>query len=125
MIEMHWLFFVFCTVLIAIGFYFIGGCVCLKKYCQSLKVEPENWGDLKEIVDFVGDPKTWLDMCIRRWDERAGWVKLENGKCKLITGGWSDNESIVIAMKVNGIMWASCWEMSCAGGSHEFKYVGW
>ena len=40
---------------------------------------------------------------------------------ELHTGGWSDNESIIEALKNNTLFWCSFWRKSVVGGHYYFK----
>lgn len=41
---------------------------------------------------------------------------------RLVTGGWSGNESVIWALKDNrNFFWAMCWVSSTRGGLHEFE----
>jgi len=44
---------------------------------------------------------------------------------KLVTGGWSSNESIIVAMRLNVAWWMINWEMSKRGGAHRFEQPDW
>jgi len=37
------------------------------------------------------------------------------------TGGWSGNESIIMAMQENRVLWSITWEMSANGGHYIFR----
>ena len=40
---------------------------------------------------------------------------------ELITGGWSENEEIVMALQENYLFWGLCWQESVRGGRYEFS----
>jgi len=45
----------------------------------------------------------------------------KNNQWTLVTGGWSGNESIILAIESNILMYQSCWESSHRGGKFVFK----
>ena len=71
-------------------------------------------------------PKTredYLDFfkfIIRCWDENYGRAILGRKYLTLITGGWSENESILSAVEQNRYMQA-CWESSKRGGWYRYE----
>jgi hypothetical protein len=50
-----------------------------------------------------------------------GRVWREEGKVKIATGGWSENEEIVSALMKNGLFVAMFWEASHRGGLFVFR----
>jgi hypothetical protein len=57
-----------------------------------------------------------------RWEDYFNTVQVENELvCTVHTGGWSGNESIVIALQDNMMFWALCWQQSKRGGHYIFK----
>lgn len=65
--------------------------------------------DFKGLIRFVTEA----------WDT-AGAVYSDEEYLTLATGGWSGNESIVDALRVNDMFWVLCWVSSYRGGRHEF-----
>ena len=39
----------------------------------------------------------------------------------VVTGGWSGNEDIIMALKQNTLFWSMCWESSFVGGRYGFR----
>ena len=55
---------------------------------------------------------------IWHWPER---VVQFNYKWELSTGGWSGNEEIIGALKMNTMFWMFCWVQSRRGGHYIFQ----
>jgi len=53
------------------------------------------------------------------WNTDYGTFNRKGRTIKLVTGGWSGNESIISA--INQQAWSNCWEESKRGGLHVFK----
>jgi hypothetical protein len=75
------------------------------------------------------DPYPWLKFCRDCWDENYGKIDwdLEEGnliQARFITGGWSENETIISAMMQNIILWGRCWVSSHRGGLYVFEEPG-
>lgn len=68
-----------------------------------------NWGVMPE--DFKG-----LIEELTAHLEGYGRVWLDEGKIKIATGGWSDNEEIVAALMRNSLFVALFWESTHRGG---------
>jgi len=75
------------------------------------------------------NPYLWLTFCRDCWDENYGkinWDFVEGSRIKaeFITGGWSENETIIGAMGQNLILWGRCWMSSHRGGLYVFEEPG-
>jgi hypothetical protein len=55
------------------------------------------------------------------WHPDYGHVCNELGRLRFVTGGWSGNESLIAAMRDNGMFHSCCWESSHRGGLHTFR----
>ncbi len=64
-----------------------------------------------KLLDYVGN--------IWRWE--SYYKKIDERHYELHTGGWSGNESIIAALKVNEHFWYFCWEESRRGGHYKFE----
>lgn len=64
-----------------------------------------------------------LDFCTECWSYPK-MVKVDGGTYTFITGGWSGNESIIVAMQENYVFWGLTWYSSERGGKHVFKIPG-
>lgn len=49
-----------------------------------------------------------------------GSFSVEDEKVRIVTGGWSGNESVIGALQQNYTFWGLCWESSHRGGLHWF-----
>ena len=84
---------------------------------------------LEKITDFPwgkdGDVLDWLRFCAIQWNTFFGSVKkyTENGEgvVEFVTGGWSENDAILSAMRRNGFLWMASWHSSYRGGRHKFS----
>lgn len=60
------------------------------------------------------------------WEPQGSFTKYENEfqepRVKLVTGGWSGNESIIGALQANFVFWSMRWERSESGGVYVFEY---
>lgn len=45
----------------------------------------------------------------------------ENGVYRIVTGGWSGNESLIAALEKNFIVRVTCWQSSSRGGLHKYE----
>jgi hypothetical protein len=63
-----------------------------------------------ELAEFVAS----------QWDSTYGSANVWGRKLTLVTGGWSDNEMLLAALK-RTLFWPFCWEYSEVGGLHKFK----
>lgn len=84
----------------------------------------------------VDDPGGWLKFCESQWDLSYGsWKRIENydglGReqrfpgtaIRFATGGWSENEEIVMAMQKN-VLWHFFWKASLSGGLYILEERG-
>ena len=55
------------------------------------------------------------------WNYPEDFDEKENGVYRIVTGGWSGNESLIWALEKNFIVHASCWMSSRRGGLHEYE----
>ena len=72
-----------------------------------------------ELMQFVGKAWHWPEYCtatdaLNYWDKPVL-------RYRLVTGGWSGNESIITALEGNFIFWNMCWQESHRGGKHIFE----
>jgi hypothetical protein len=70
------------------------------------------WTDFEALLEYVTDS---VDGYGRAWKE--------NDEFRLVTGGWSGNESIVDALQKNTVFWAIYWYSSQRGGLYTFKIL--
>ena len=71
------------------------------------------------------DVLDWLRFCASQWNNFYGLTQkyAENGELivEFITGGWSENEAILSAMRSNELLWMECWHSSYRGGRYKFS----
>lgn len=48
------------------------------------------------------------------------WTPDKNGVIRVATGGWSENQAMIGALRRNLAFWSLYWEASCRGGEHVF-----
>lgn len=72
----------------------------------------KNWP--KDFYDFA----KYIGFC---WNKEYGYYRLYGRKLWLSTGGWSENESIMMAINRNKVFNMVCWEMSKRGGHYKFE----
>ena len=89
------------------------------RYPSEIELETiKKWDTISEsgtlgLIDFVGSIWEYGDMGFRQRGKRV--IKLE-----LHTLGWSGNEDIIQALKMNFIFWSMNWDMSRRGGHYYF-----
>lgn len=77
-------------------------------------IETWNFRDFDGLVDYVTE--AWSDYGTAYIHEAEGkYIELQ-----LTTGGWSGNESIIMAMERNLAWWGLHWFQSTRGGKHNF-----
>ena len=81
---------------------------------------------LQAITDATGGTDQWLVCCGMVWDLRYGAVRKGCGDdgeylVEFVTGGWSNNEAIIVAMEENIAMWMCCWYGTKRGGLYQFE----
>ena len=76
------------------------------------RIETWPWTDFDALLEYVTD-------CV----DGYGSVWKENGELKMITGGWSGNESVIAALQKNNVFWTMYWNSSHRGGLHTFKIL--
>jgi len=74
----------------------------------------------------TNDPQGCLDFLSDCWSTKYGEVEFPTDPdkpfmWKFTTGGWSDNEALMFALKSNFIIWGKTWERSERGGVYHFK----
>jgi len=69
--------------------------------------------DYAELMEYV--QRLW------HWPEYARLTGRRIKTLRLVTGGWSGNESIVAALDSNLLFSMLCWQMSKRGGLHIYK----
>ena len=79
--------------------------------------------DWQTIREWPADKPCWLTYCAGCWDEDYGAIREQAESVQFITGGWSDNETIIRAMMANHAKWAQTWESSHRGGLYTFRRV--
>ena len=71
------------------------------------------------------DAIRWLRFCAIQWNTFYGSTKecVEQGEriVEFITGGWSENEAILSAMRSNELLWIECWHSTYRGGRYKFS----
>lgn len=76
------------------------------------KIEKWDAKDSKGLLDFVHS--IWQYADVGSWKEKGKTYRIT-------TAGWSGNEDIIRAMRVNNIFWIICWHLSARGGLYVFK----
>jgi len=73
----------------------------------------KNWDskDIKGFFNFIEEI----------WDHQYGSFEKKAMEYILITGGWSYNEEIIMAMSDNAAIWALTWQLSRRGGYFYFS----
>ncbi len=79
-------------------------------------IEKWSYSDFRGLMKFVVKAWHWPDMIT------MSSILDENGQhWQVSTGGWSGNESIIVALQANFMFWAMCWVSSRRGGHYEFE----
>jgi hypothetical protein len=83
---------------------------------QLKKIERWNWRSARKLMEYV--KSLW-------WAPEFGWDEQssEDGRglvYSLSTGGWSENEDLIEAMRTNLVFWGICWLESRRGGHYKF-----
>ena len=80
--------------------------------------EIKNWDVLTKgvdgLLDLVEENTNWADRQIGRTGKNV--IRYEYH-----TGGWSGNEDVIHAMKMNFLFWSLSWMKSTRGGHYYFK----
>jgi hypothetical protein len=63
----------------------------------------------------------WFSFIESLWNRDYGRIDYDEDHIILITGGWSDNEAIISAMRDNAALWSRTWYSSTRGGRWEFR----
>lgn len=83
---------------------------------------------IKNYDLFKKSPEKFIEKLESVWDSDYGRMtvsKREDGKAvvlELATGGWSENEEIILAMKMNYVFWSLYWVESNRGGYFKFEF---
>lgn len=64
--------------------------------------ESDFWGLMRQL-------KKLMEPQGRVWEDGEGRVRIA-------TGGWSENEDFVSSLRENRVLWSLCWESSHRGG---------
>ena len=76
----------------------------------------EEWdfrkNSITDLLDFVR--RLW------KYDDRFVLTGKKVLRLYLSTGGWSGNESLIIALRQNFLFWAMCWKKQERGGHYWF-----
>lgn len=72
-----------------------------------------------DLLEFVNKAWHWNDYM--RMQETKNTFGDDVYEYTCITGGWSGNEELIIALQKNFIFWAMCWRESHRGGKHVFE----
>ena len=67
------------------------------------------------------DPDGWFTFIREAWDHHYGVMRYEPKLVVFATGGWSGNESIIVAMRDNFVLWTLLWESSHRGGKYVLR----
>lgn len=91
---------------------------------------PEFYGDGDITEDTVSTIKNWekdwdefysfIEAC---FDTNYGSIKKDDDGITFVTGGWSCNELVIVAMEKNMLFMALFWEASFRGGKYIFRNV--
>ena len=69
----------------------------------------------------IADPDGWLDFIRAAWNHHYGKMRYTPNFAEFATGGWSGNESIIVAMRENLVLWTLLWESSHRGGKYVLR----
>ena len=92
---------------------------------EKIKDIPATVSDLDVIAHYR--PDTWAEyralaiLIVSNWDNTYGRARLSGNTLTLITGGWSENEEVMSAVKRNKIFNIVCWDSSYRGGKVIYK----
>ncbi len=70
-----------------------------------------------KVEDAEGLAKLIVDL----WNKNYGTATYEDGILHLVTGGWSENEEIIMALHLNQMFWAGYWAGEIRGGAYWFE----
>lgn len=84
----------------------------------------EKWEYSKEykfsdLLEYVSKVWHWSDYMTSRKTVNTFGDPIIEYKC--VTGGWSGNEELIIALSKNYLFWGMCWRESHRGGKHIFE----
>ena len=79
-----------------------------------------------KIIEWPSDDFPGLIKFVKElwWQAEWGWREVREGNSIIYyisTGGWSENEELISAMKNNHMFWLFCWISSHRGGHFEFE----
>jgi len=66
--------------------------------------------NIQELIEFIQE----------RWRYTGNYFQLNGRYLELHTGGWSGNEDIIHALRLN-LFWMIYWQKSVRGGHYYFK----
>ena len=80
--------------------------------------EIQSWNVLEKgidgLLDLIEENTNWADRQIECTGKNVIWYEYH-------TGGWSGNEDVIHAMKMNFLFWSLSWIKSTRGGHYYFK----
>lgn len=76
---------------------------------ELTQISEWSWRDVAGLLAFVKE----------RWTYPNFWTQADD-LLRISTGGWSGNESLIVALKSNTGFWKLCWMSSHRGGHYEF-----
>lgn len=77
--------------------------------------------ELKRLSEWPYADVDGLLLFVRELWHWPQFAECDGDELRLVTGGWSGNESVIGALKQNMGFWAICWESSHRGGLHVFN----
>ena len=95
---------------------------------KSMVAVADEYEWIKNYDLFKQSPEKFIEKLESVWDSDYGRMtvsKREDGKAtvlELATGGWSENEEIILAMKMNYVFWSLYWVESSRGGYFKFEF---
>ena len=80
-------------------------------YRNFVSYKPVTYEDYRVFAKYIRD-------C---WDTHYGSAVLNKNILRLSTGGWSENEEMMMAIKQNNQFHCACWRESKCGGRYVYE----